>query len=142
PDAVAVREGECQAAAGNCTHGELTLGADVPHVAAEADGKAESAQEERGGLERHFAEAVKRAHRLDEEGVEGDERVVAEAREEQAAAEESKRRSEERREITRDRRGLGARLEPRQHHGARPRAPRPRARPSEDRSPRSWSPRR
>src|SRR3546814_5062470 len=60
-------EGERHHAAGDGAHGELSLGADVPHVGAKADGEADPDQDERRTLHHELAPAVEAGERRSEE---------------------------------------------------------------------------
>ncbi len=63
----------------NRAHRELALGADVPDVGAIAGRESDGNQHQRRGLEQKFTDAIQRGHRLHEERVESEPRILAHA---------------------------------------------------------------
>jgi hypothetical protein len=75
PGAALAVEGKRHAAAGDGAQGKLALGADVPDIGAEADGKADGAQNQRRGLDRQFRQPVLGRDRLHEKGMKRRQRI-------------------------------------------------------------------
>ena len=127
-------------AAGNGARDELPLGADVPDVCAESDGKADRDQRQRRCLEQKLGDAVRVLERAQKEDAEAFERIRAERREDGEAGDECEHRGNEWRRKAHRARRLRPRVEPRPHRRLPAPAPhRATGRSSTRRSPRCSS---
>ncbi len=85
PEPVLAPERERHAAAGDRAHGQLALGADVPHIGAEAGRQAHGHHRQRAGFQCQFGQPVGGEQRRDEEGIQRQGRLGTDGGEDQRA---------------------------------------------------------
>ncbi|MNI10192.1 hypothetical protein D3C85_720050 [compost metagenome] len=115
PAALHIDDVHRQRTAGQRTEQQLTFGTDVPDARLIGDGQAQCAEQNRQGFDQQFGDAVQVADRCDQQGVQGQQRVMPERDKQQRSTAQGQCSRQQRRAPQHQARLLAARFKRKQH---------------------------